>query len=101
MSKRAMGIFSALVLWTILSTMIVSSAYANVTMDVDKWNGPSGTYLCKDVKTCWLLYRAAEVRGDTYYCNSVAIKRDGRIVWYKNFYPNIRRSNYDFPMNVK
>jgi len=55
-------------------------------MDVDKWNGPSGTYVCKDVKTCWLLYRDADARGDTYYCNSAVIKRDGQIVWYKNFY---------------
>jgi len=60
-------------------------AYAYVTMDVDKWHGASGTYKCINMRTCWLLYRAAEVRGDTYYCNSVVIKRDGKIVWFKNF----------------
>jgi len=86
MEQRMKGILIALALWTILSTMIVSSAYAKVTMDVDKWNGPSGTYVCKDAKTCWMLYRAAEIRGDTYYCNSVVMKRDGKIIWFKNFY---------------
>lgn len=79
-----------IILWATLlllaGGLVVSTAQANVTMDVDKWNGPNGTYLCKDEKTCWMLYRAAEVRGDTYYCNSVIIKRDGKIVWYKNFY---------------
>lgn len=73
--------------------LFVSAANAKVTMDVDKWSGPSGTYVCKDVKTCWMLYRAADARGDTYYCNSVSIKREGKIVWFRNFY----KSNYDFP----
>ena len=76
----------AIVVMVLLGLSIMSPAQALVTMDVDKWNGPSGTFVCKDVKTCWLLYRAAEVRGDTYYCNSAVIKRDGTVVWYKNFY---------------
>ena len=85
------GILIAGVLWTGLILMGNAHAYGTypkgtITMDVDKWNGPSGTYVCKDVKTCWLLYRAAEVRGDTYYCNSAVIKRDGKVVWFKNFY---------------
>ena len=87
MGQKITGIL--LVLWGL--TML--PAQAKVTMDVDKWHGPSGTYVCKDVKTCWMLYRDAEARGETYYCNSVNIKRDGKIVWFKNFY----KSNYGFP----
>ena len=75
----------ALVLWAGL-LLLSNSAKANVTMDVDKWHGPSGTYLCKDVKFCYIKVVSAEVRGDTYYCNSVVIKRDGHIVWFKNYY---------------
>ncbi len=82
--EKIKGVFIAITLWTGL--IMMGNADANVTMSVDKWNGPSGTYLCKDVKTCWMLYKAAEVRGDTYYCNSAVIKRDGKIVWFKNFY---------------
>mgnify|MGYP003966377791 FL=1 len=83
--EQVKGILIAITLWTVLIMMGTAKAEL-VTMDVDKWNGPSGTYVCKDVKTCWLLYRAAEVRGDTYYCNSAVIKRDGKVVWFKNFY---------------
>lgn len=83
--EKVKGFLIAIALWTGF-IMLTGNANANVTMDVDKWNGPSGTYKCKDVKTCWLLYRAAEARGDTYYCNSVVMKRDGKIIWFKNFY---------------
>ena len=68
-----------------LSSMIAS---AIVTMDVDKWHGPSGTYRCIEPLECIKIYRAAEARGETYYCNSVVIKRDGRVIWFKNFYNN-------------
>jgi len=77
----------AIVTWFLLA-VLYNHADAQVTMDVDKWHGPSGTYRCVDVKTCWLLYRAAEARGNTYYCNSVVIKRNGKVVWFRNFYKN-------------
>lgn len=95
--EKVKGIFIALALWVGL----IATAHANVTMDVDKWSGASGTYVCKDVVTCWKLAYAAEVRGDTYYCNSVLIKREGKVVWFKNYYPVDRKSAYDFPMNTK
>jgi hypothetical protein len=66
--------------------LIYGNAFANVTMDVDKWNGASGTYQCKDAHTCYMLYYAAEERGDTYYCNSVVMKRGGKVIWSKNFW---------------
>ena len=90
--EKMKGVAITIALWATLlllaGGLVVSTAQANVTMDVDKWNGPSGTYVCKDEKTCWMLYRAAEFRGDMYYCNSVVIKRDGRVVWFRNFYKN-------------
>ena len=83
--EKVKGLLIAIIVM-LLSATLYNYANANVTMDVDKWNGPSGTYVCKDVKTCWMLYRAADAQGDTYYCNSVSIKRDGKIVWFRNFY---------------
>lgn len=67
--------------------LLVSSFMANaiVTMDVDKWHGQSGTYVCKEKVDCFKLYRDAEMRGLTYYCNSVVIKEDGRVKWYRTF----------------
>lgn len=68
--------------------LLVSSFMANaiVTMDVDKWYGQSGTYRCAEKVDCFRLYRDAEMRGETYYCNSVIIKENGKVVWYRNFY---------------
>lgn len=83
--KKSKVVLSSLVIWSSLFG-VAPSVYANITMDVDMWHGASGTYKCVDIKACWLLYRAAEMRGDTYFCNSVIIKRDGKVVWYKNFY---------------
>ena len=83
--EKVKGLLIAIIVM-LLSATLYNYANANVTMDVDKWNGPSGTYVCKDEKTCWMLYRAADAQGDTYYCNSVSIKRDGKIVWFRNFY---------------
>lgn len=83
--EKLKGALLAIALWTGL-IMLGGKANAGVTMDVDKWYGPSGTYRCVDVKACYMLYHAANVRGDTYYCNSVVIKRDGKVVWFRTFY---------------
>ena len=80
----AVGI--ATVLWVGLLLLSNSAKAAWVSMDVDKWNGPSGSYLCKDVRTCYTKVMMAEERGSTYYCNSVVNKRDGKVVWAKNYY---------------
>lgn len=83
--EKLKGILIAVALWTGI-IMLSNNARANVTMDVDKWHGPSGTYRCVDAKACWLLWKSAEHRGETYYCNSVIIKRDGKVIWFKNYY---------------
>jgi len=55
-----------------------------VTMEVDSQLGhASGTYLCKDARTCYMLVRRAEERGANQYCNSVIMSRDGRVIWSK------------------
>jgi len=69
----------------LLSVSSLSNAY--VTMDVDS-ELQSGTYMCKDAITCYMLVKSAEERGATQYCNSVTMKRDGRIIWYKNYWRN-------------
>jgi hypothetical protein len=79
-------IISLLVLWgTLLMAML--PAQAIVTMDVDS-SVRSGTYVCPSVKDCVMMARYAEERGATQWCNSATIKRDGRVVWVKNYWPN-------------
>ena len=57
----------------------------DITMDVDS-SVRSGTYKCLSVKDCYVLVQYAEERGANQYCNSVTIKRDGKVVWFKNYY---------------
>jgi len=79
-------IISLLVLWgTLLMAML--PAQAIVTMDVDS-SVRSGTYKCPSVKDCVMMARYAEERGANQWCNSATIKRDGRVVWVKNYWPN-------------
>jgi hypothetical protein len=79
-------IISLLVLWgTLLMAML--PAQAIVTMDVDS-SVRSGTYVCPSVKDCVMMARYAEERGANQWCNSATIKRDGRVVWVKNYWPN-------------
>lgn len=78
-------IISLLVLWgTLLMAML--PAQAIVTMDVDS-SVRSGTYKCPSVKDCVMMARYAEERGANQWCNSATIKRDGRVVWVKNYWP--------------
>jgi hypothetical protein len=56
-----------------------------ITMDIDS-SIQSGTVMCKSVKQCWVKVQYLEARGADQYCNSITIKRDGRIVWFKNYY---------------
>lgn len=79
------GFLVAITLWFAFA-LLYNQAYANVTMDVDKWIGSSGTYKCQSVRECYTIWLQAEMRGETYYCNSVSIKRDGKIVWFRNYY---------------
>ncbi len=78
-------IISLLVLWgTLLMAML--PAQAIVTMDVDS-SVRSGTYKCPSVKDCVMMARFAEERGATQWCNSATIKRNGHVVWVKNYWP--------------
>jgi len=86
------GVLLAIVLW--MGLVFLASAKANaytapyVTMDVDSRLGwASGTYVCKDARTCYMLVRSAEARGAHQYCNSVVMKRDGHVIWFKNYKP--------------
>ncbi len=77
-----------------LTLLVGLPAKAIVTMDVDS-SVRSGTYRCPSVKECVMLVRGAEERGAEQWCNSATIKRDGRVVWVKNFYP--RSTSYYNP----
>ena len=87
---------------TLLGAMVFGSGPANalITMDVDS-SVRSGTYVCPAVKDCVMMARYAEERGATQWCNSATIKRDGHVVWVKNYWHKQPNSQYDFPMNIK
>ena len=54
-----------------------------VTMDVDKVNGGGGTWRCPSVQACYIKVLEAEARGANYYCNSIVIKRNGKVIWWR------------------
>jgi len=79
-------IFTMLWSWTV-------NAENYITMDVDS-SVRSGTYKCPSVKDCIMLVRYAEERGAAQYCNNAVIKRNGKIVWAKNFWPKRTPDEY-------
>jgi len=81
---KIITIFFAFVIWMSLSHH--AKATDVITMDVDS-SLTSGTYLCESVQQCYIMVLYAEERGAPMYCNKVSIKRNGRIVWTKNYWP--------------
>ena len=79
----AIGI--AIVLWIGLLLLSNSAKADYITMDVDS-SVQSGTVVCDSVKSCYVKTLQMEQRGSVQYCNSVTIKRDGRVVWFKNYF---------------
>jgi len=58
-----------------------------ITMDVVKNDGieGGGTFVCKDVWSCYMYVMSAEKRGATEYCKTIDIRKNGRRVWYKRY----------------
>ncbi len=54
-------------------------------MDVEKTNGGGGTMRCPSVQACYIYTLQEEARGATQYCESITIKRNGRIVWQRKY----------------
>lgn len=88
MEKLKGGVIATVIVLTSLILMVFGSkpASALITMDVNS-SVRSGTYVCPSVKDCVMMARYAEERGATQWCNSATIKRDGRVVWVKNYWP--------------
>jgi len=95
MRQKLKGIGIALVLWTGLITL-GNQAKAEVfkfmpkgviTMDVVKEDGfgASGTWLCSTLKDCYVKVLEAEERGAAQYCRTITIKRDGKVVWHRDY----------------
>lgn len=57
-----------------------------ITMDVVKTYGGGGTWICPSVRSCYTKVLEAEARGALQYCESITIKRDGRIIWWRKYY---------------
>ena len=84
---KGASIATAIVLTSLILMVFGSKpAFALITMDVDS-SVRSGTYKCPSVKDCVMMASYAEERGATQWCNSATIKRDGRVVWVKNYWP--------------
>jgi hypothetical protein len=56
-----------------------------VTMDVEKTNGGGGTWKCASVRDCYIKVLEAEERGANQYCETIVIKRNGRVVWARKY----------------
>lgn len=56
-----------------------------ITMDVVKTYGGGGTYRCPSVRDCYIKTLEAEARGANQYCESLTIKRNGRVVWWRKY----------------
>ena len=82
---KMIGAGIAIVLWIGLLLLSNSAKADYITMDVDS-SVRSGTMRCESVKSCYVKTLQMEERGSAQYCNSVIIKRDGRVVWFKNYY---------------
>ena len=56
-------------------------------MDVVKNDGIKGgrTWLCKSLRECYIKVLEAEERGATQYCESITLKRDGKVVWRRDY----------------
>jgi len=82
---KLVGAGIAIVLWIGLLLLSNSAKADYITMDVDS-SVRSGTVLCDSVQSCYIKTLQMEQRGAGQYCNSVVIKRDGRVVWFKNYF---------------
>ncbi len=69
----AIGVWSVFMMFVGQSKADYNFPFAEpyITMDVEKTNGGGGTWLCPSVAT--------------QYCESITIKRDGRIVWQRKY----------------
>jgi hypothetical protein len=95
MMSRADGWFTVIVFtWLIAIGFISNKAFANysfpirdvITMEVVKQNRTGGgTYLCPSVRACYISVLKAEARGAAQYCESLQIKRNGHVVWERNY----------------
>ena len=86
---KGASIATAIVLTSLILMVFGSKpAFALITMDVDS-SVRSGTYVCPSVKDCVMMARYAEERGATQWCNSAVIKRDGHVVWVKNYWSKL------------
>ena len=78
--------------------LVSSSVFANygfapdyqpdvITMDVIKYpgDGTSGTWKCVDEQSCITKVREAEYRGQTQGCRLIQIKRNGDVVWHRDY----------------
>jgi hypothetical protein len=82
--EKIKGVLIAVALWTGL--IMMGNAKADyITMDIDS-SIRSGTIHCESVAACYIKVQYMEARGADQYCNSVSIKRNGNVVWDKNYY---------------
>jgi hypothetical protein len=88
--------FTAMILtWVIAIGIIGNKAMANydfpyaepyITMDVEKTAGGGGTIVCPSVQACYIYTLKQEARGAAEYCDSITIKRNGKIIWQRKYW---------------
>ena len=84
--NKMIALVIVVMVWLGLS--IMSPAKADVvTMDVVKHDGmgSSGTWRCEDFYQCYLIVLSGEYRNQTSDCKTITIKRNGRVIWHRDY----------------
>jgi hypothetical protein len=60
--------------------------FGDITMDVVKQDRTGGgTIRCPTLQACYTKVLRAEARGATQYCESITIKRGGKVMWQRYY----------------
>jgi len=91
----AVSVFTLLLMASIIGDKVNADSHNFpvdlITMDVVKQSQTGGgTWICPSVQACYIKILEAEARGAAQYCESITIKRNGSIVWQRQ-YQNKRR----------
>lgn len=93
--EKVKGILVAVALWIGLittgdaewNTVAYKPPGGVITMDVVKNDGykGGGTWLCESLHSCYIKVLEAEYRGATLYCETITLKRDGNVIWHRDY----------------
>jgi len=86
----AIALWACLIIFSTNASALSNNYYSfphqdRITMDVEKTNGGGGTWVCPSVQACYIYTLEQEARGATQYCESLTIKRNGKVIWWRKY----------------